>query len=104
MYLSNQNVSRISYSASIVFHLILLLLFLIINFFDYPSKEYVELSFGVLGGAGSSGSEGTAFDEVLEKAELQEKDITKDKNLEVKEVELPKAKIQMLVMLILLKR
>ncbi|MBP9121070.1 MAG: energy transducer TonB [Ignavibacterium sp.] len=93
MYLSNQNVSRISYSASIVFHLILLLLFLIINFsFDYPSKEYVELSFGVLGGAGSSGSEGTAFDEVLEKAELQEKDITKDKNLEVKEVELPKAK------------
>ena len=35
---------------------------------------------------------GTAFDEVLEKAEVKEEDITKDKNLEVKEVELPKAK------------
>lgn len=93
MYLSNQNVSRFSYSASVIFHLILLLLFLIINLsFDYPSKEYVELSFGVLGGEGSSGTEGTAFDEVLEKAELQEKDITKDKNLEVKKVELPVAK------------
>jgi protein TonB len=93
MYLSNQNVSRFSYSASVIFHLILLLLFLIINLsFDYPSKEYVELSFGVLGGEGSSGTEGMAFDEVLEKAELQEKDITKDKNLEVKKVELPVAK------------
>jgi protein TonB len=93
MYLSNQNVSRFSYSASVIFHLILLLLFLIINLsFDYPSKEYVELSFGVLGGEGSSGTEGTAFDEVLEKAELQEKNITKDKNLEVKKVELPVAK------------
>jgi len=93
MYLSNQNVSRVSYSASLIFHLILLLLFLIINLsFNYPSKEYVELSFGVLGGPGSSGTQGTAFDEVLENAELQKKDVTKDKNLEVKEVELPKAK------------
>jgi protein TonB len=93
MYLSNQNVTRVSYSASVIFHLILLLLFLLINLtFEYTSKEYVELSFGVLGGTGSSGSKGTAFDEVLEKAELQDKNITKDKNLEVKEVELPKAK------------
>ncbi|HEX9253037.1 MAG TPA: hypothetical protein VF870_12390, partial [Ignavibacteriaceae bacterium] len=72
--MSNQNVSRVSYSTSVIFHLILLLLFLIINLsYDYSSKEYVELSFGVLGGAGSSGTEGTAFDEVLEKAEPQEK-------------------------------
>lgn len=93
MYLSNQNVSRVSYSASVIFHLILLLLFLLINLsYEYKTKDYVELSFGVLGGAGSSGATGTEFDEVLEKAELQEKDITKDKNLEVKEVELPKAK------------
>ena len=93
MYLSNQNVSRVSYSASVIFHIILFLFLLIINLsFDYPSKEYVELSFGVLGGAGSSGTEGTAFDEVIEKAELQEKDVTKDKNLEVKKVDLPKAK------------
>lgn len=93
MYLSNQNVSRVSYSASVIFHLILLLLFLLINLsYEYKTKDYVELSFGVLGGAGSSGATGTEFDEVLEKAELQEKDITKNKNLEVKEVELPKAK------------
>lgn len=93
MYLSNQNVSRFSYSASVIFHLILFLLFLLINLsYEYKTKEYVELSFGVLGGAGSSGTTGTEFDEVLEKATLQEKDITKDKKLEVKEVELPKAK------------
>ena len=93
MYLSNQNVSRFSYSASVIFHLILFLLFLLINLsYEYKTKDYVELSFGVLGGAGSSGATGTEFDEVLEKAELQEKDITKNKNLEVKEVELPKAK------------
>ena len=93
MYLSNQNVSRVSYSASVIFHLILLLLFLLVFVpLKYTKDNAVELSFGVLGGAGSSGSEGTAFDEVLEKAEPKEQDITKDKNLEVKEVELPKAK------------
>ena len=93
MYLSNQNVTRVSYSASVIFHLILLVLFLVIFIpLKYTRDNAVELSFGVLGGTGSSGSDGAAFDEVLEKSELQEKDITKDKNLEVKEVELPKAK------------
>jgi len=93
MYLTNQNINRMSVGGSIIFHLILFLLFLFINFsFEYPPKDYVELSFGILGGEGSSGTEGTAFDERLEKSELQEQDITKNKNLEVKEVELPKAK------------
>lgn len=93
MELSNQNINRISYVGSIIFHLILFLLFLLFNLsFDYPPKDYVELSFGITGGTGSSGTEGVAFDERLEKAELQEQDVTKDKNLEVKEVELPKAK------------
>jgi protein TonB len=93
MYLSNQNVSRVSYSASIIFHLILFLLSLMIIFsFNYASKDYVELSYGDIGGAASSGTEGTEFDEILEKAEVKKEDVTKDKNLEVKEVELPKAK------------
>ena len=93
MYLSNQNVTRISYSASVIFHLILLLLFLIIFVpLKYTKDNAVELSFGIIGGEGSSGADGTAFDDVLEKSELKKEDITKDKNLEVKEVELPKAK------------
>jgi hypothetical protein len=93
MELSNQNINRLSYGGSIVFHLILFLLFLLFNLsFDYPPKDYVELSFGILGGSGSSGSDGVAFDERLEKSELKEQDITKEKNVEVKEVELPKAK------------
>ena len=60
--------------------------------FEYQPKDYVELSFGITGGTGSSGTEGVAFDDRLEKAELQKQETTKDKNLEVKEVELPKAK------------
>lgn len=93
MELSNQNINRVSFAGSIVFHIILFLIFLLFNLsFDYPPKDYVELSFGILGGEGSSGTEGTAFDERLEKSELKEQDVTKDKNLEVKEVELPKAK------------
>lgn len=93
MELTNQNISRISFAGSIIFHIIILLLFLLFNLsFDYPPKDYVELSFGITGGTGSSGTEGVAFDERLEKAELQKEDVTKDKNLEVKEVELPKAK------------
>ena len=69
MYLSNQNVNRVSYSASVIFHLILLLLFLLIFVpLKYTKDNAVELSFGVLGGAGSSGSEGTALDEISRKS------------------------------------
>ncbi len=93
MYLSNQNITRISYSASVIVHLILLLLFLVIFIpMKYTKDNAVELSFGIFGGSGSSGTDGTAFDEVLEKSELKEQDVTKDKSIEVKEVELPKAK------------
>ena len=68
MYLSNQNVTRVSYSASVIFHLILLLLFLIIFVpLKYTKDNAVELSFGIIGGEGSSGADGTAFDDVLEK-------------------------------------
>lgn len=93
MNLSDIKINRISYSASILFHLFsFLLLFLIKCTFEYPAKDYVELTFGIMGGTGSSGTKGEAFDEMIERADLQDKDATKEKNQEVKEVELPKAK------------
>ncbi|MDY0083957.1 MAG: energy transducer TonB [Ignavibacteriaceae bacterium] len=93
MEISIRNINRFSYSASIGFHLILFLILWLVNVsFEYQPKDYVELSFGTTGGEGSSGTEGVAFDERLEKAELQEKESTKEKSPEVKEVELPKAK------------
>ena len=93
MEISIRNINRFSYSASIGFHIILFLILLLVNVsFEYQPKDYVELSFGITGGTGSSGTEGVAFDDRLEKAELQKQETTKDKNLEVKEVELPKAK------------
>jgi len=77
----------------LLFHLLLLLLFLIINFtIDYPQKDFVELSFGVSGELGSSGNIGSQITEVEELSKPEEKNETVDKNKEVKEVELPKAK------------
>ncbi len=93
MYLSNQNISRISYSASVIFHIILLLIFLIVNLsFDYPSKDYVMLSFGVSGEQGSSGAIGEQLEKTEELANPQQETVTENKSKEVKEVELPKAK------------
>jgi hypothetical protein len=93
MYLSNQNITRVSYSASLLFHIILLLLFLIINFsIDYKQKNYVELSFGILGEQGSSGAIGDQLNKTEELAKPQQETVTENKSKEVKEVELPKAK------------
>lgn len=93
MYLSNQNISRISYSASVIFHIILLLIFLIVNLsFDYPSKDYVMLSFGVSGEQGSSGAIGEQLEKTEELAQPQQETVTENKSKEVKEVDLPKAK------------
>ncbi|OGU72341.1 MAG: hypothetical protein A2V93_01630, partial [Ignavibacteria bacterium RBG_16_34_14] len=57
-----------------------------------PIKDYVELSFGVSGGPGSSGNIGSQIIEVEELSKPEEKNETVDKSKEVKEVELPKAK------------
>ena len=93
MYLSNQNITKLSYSASIVFHLILLALFLIINLsFEYLPKEYVELSFGISGEQGSSGAIGDQLNKTEEMAKPEQETVTENKTKEVKEVELPKAK------------
>jgi len=87
------SIKNLSFSISLLFHLLLLLLFLIINFtIDYPQKDFVELSFGVSGELGSSGNIGSQITEVEELSKPEEKNETVDKNKEVKEVELPKAK------------
>lgn len=93
MYLSNQNITRISYSSSVIFHLIILLLFLIINFtIEYKPKDYVELSFGISGEQGSSGAIGDQLNKTEEMAKPEQETVTEAKTKEVKEVELPKAK------------
>lgn len=93
MYLSNQNITRLSYSSSILFHIIILALFLIINFtVEYKSKDYVELSFGISGEQGSSGAIGNQLNKTEELAKPEKETVTETKSKEVKEVELPKAK------------
>ena len=87
------SIKQVSYSASILFHILLLLLFLLIKItIDYPVKEYVELSFGKTGQVGSTGAIGTKINQVEELAQPQKINKTKDNKREVKEVALPVAK------------
>lgn len=86
-------IKNLSFSVSLLIHLLLLLLFLLIKYsIDLPVKDYVELSFGVSGELGSSGAIGTQIKKVQELAKPEEKTETVDKSREVKEVELPIAK------------
>src|SRR5690606_27638985 len=90
---SYKSIKNLSFSISLLFHLLLFLLFLVLKFsIDYPEQEYVELSFGVSGELGSSGATGSQITEVEELSKPEEKNETVDKSTEVKEVELPKAK------------
>ncbi len=82
-----------SYSSSIIIHLLLLLIFLLITInLDYPPREYVELSFGQSGDQGSAGAQGSLIEKVEKLNNPQEKNQTVDKSENVKIVELPKAK------------
>ena len=88
---SNKN-SGISYTISIVLHGIAIFLFLLINLsFDYTPSEYVELSFGISEQSGSSGAQGNKINIIKETPKLSEKEQSKEKNPEVKEVDLPVA-------------
>ncbi|MFO7448163.1 MAG: energy transducer TonB [Ignavibacteriaceae bacterium] len=87
------NIRQLSFSISLLVHLLLMVLFLLFKFStEYPVKEYVELSFGKSGEAGSSGAEGIMVEKVEELAKPEEADETPEKAEPVKEVELPKAK------------
>lgn len=86
------SIRHISFSISMIIHLIIFILLLFIKFsMDYPPREYVELSFGKSSQPGSSGAIGTQINQVEENAKAETNE-TVDKSQEVKEVELPKAK------------
>ena len=91
--MTNNSIKHISYSASVIVHLILFALFLMITItMDYPANEYVELSFGTSGKLGSSGNVGEQISEVEERIKPEQKTETVQQNVEVKEVDLPVAK------------
>ncbi|RPI72682.1 MAG: hypothetical protein EHM47_07730, partial [Ignavibacteriales bacterium] len=91
--LNYKSIKNLSFSISLLFHLILLLLFLVLKFsIDYPQQDFVELSFGVSGEPGSSGAIGSQVTDVEELSKPEEENETIDKSEEVKEVELPEAK------------
>ncbi|MBE0572189.1 MAG: hypothetical protein IH618_11650 [Ignavibacteriaceae bacterium] len=88
--MSSKKSSGISYTISFVLHAIAILLFLLINLsFDYVPSEYVELSFGILDQTGSSGAQGNKINIIKETPKPSEKEQLKEKNPEVKEVDLP---------------
>jgi protein TonB len=88
--MSSKKSSGISYTISFVLHAIVILLFLLINLsFDYVPSEYVELSFGISDQTGSSGAQGNKINIIKETPKQSEKEQSKEKNPEVKEVDLP---------------
>jgi len=88
--MSSKKSSGISYTISFVLHAIVILLFLLINLsFDYVPSEYVELSFGISDQTGSSGAQGNKINIIKETPKPSEKEQSKEKNPEVKEVDLP---------------
>lgn len=88
--MSSKKSSGISYTISFVLHAIAILLFLVINLsFDYVPSEYVELSFGISDQTGSSGAQGNKINIIKEIPKPSEKEQSKEKNPEVKEVDLP---------------
>lgn len=91
--MSSKKTSGISYSISVVLHAIAILLFLLINLsFDYTPSDYVELSFGISDKSGSSGAQGNKISIIKETPKPSEKEQSKEKNPEVKEVDLPVAR------------
>ncbi len=88
--MSSEKSTGVSYTVSIIVHVILVGLFLLINMsFDYSPAEYVELSFGISSESGSSGAEGNLVENIEEISELEMQSTTEEQNREVNEVDLP---------------
>lgn len=88
-----RSIKNFSYSISLLIHLLMLLIFVLVNLsFDYPPRNFVELSFGISGESGSSGSMGEQFEKIEDLAKPESVDQTKELNPKVEQVELPKAK------------
>ena len=90
--MSNNKISSASFTGSLLFHAVLLSVFMLLNLsFEYETSEYIELSFGVSSETGSSGSEGSQIEMIDEVSKPEVENLTEDKNKEVKEVDLPLA-------------
>jgi hypothetical protein len=90
--MSNKKISSASLTGSLLFHAVLLSLFMLLNLsFEYEPSEYIELSFGVSSETGSSGSQGNQIEMVEELSKPEVENLTEDKSKEVKEVDLPLA-------------
>ena len=88
--MSNNKISSASFTGSLLFHAVLLAVFMLLNLsFEYETSEYIELSFGVSSETGSSGSEGSQIEMIDEVSKPEIENLTEDKNKEVKEVDLP---------------
>jgi protein TonB len=91
--MSSKKSSGISYTISVVVHILTFVLFLLINMsFDYAPNEFVELSFGNSEGPGSSGGKGNQIDLLRKITASNQPETTKEENRQVNEVNLPVAK------------
>ncbi|MGB5850646.1 MAG: hypothetical protein WBH40_19305, partial [Ignavibacteriaceae bacterium] len=90
--MSNKKISSASFTGSLLFHAVLLSLFMLLNLsFEYEPSEYIELSFGISSETGSSGSKGSQIVMIEEVSKPEVENLTKDKSKDVKEVDLPVA-------------
>lgn len=88
-----KRIRNTSYLFSIVFHLILLGIFLFITFNnDYPPSEYVEVGFGTTGEGVSAGAKGTQIEDIQQSSNIEASKRSEQLASVVKEVELPKTK------------
>lgn len=87
-------IKNTSYAASVAVHIILLIIFLLVNInINYPPKDYVEVTFGKTGKAGSSGAAGEQVNNVEQQVAKQPpKKETQVKKEDLKKVDLPVAK------------
>lgn len=88
--MSSEKSTKISYTVSLIVHVLLIGLFLLINMsFDYAPTDYVELSFGISSETGSSGAQGNQVVNIEEISEMEMQNTTEEQNREVNEVDLP---------------
>jgi len=93
MTMNAVTIRNMSYSLSLLIHLIVLILFFLIKFnLDFTPQDYVEIGFGDIGLSGSSGASGSELYQTDDiQSEQTSEEMTK-KNEDVKDIELPVTK------------
>lgn len=93
MRLTHKKINSLSYLISFAAHLLLLFFLWLIKFsLDYKQNEFIELSFGNSGQTGSSGAIGDLLNKTEENAKPVEELLQQNKNQEIKDIDLTKAK------------